>query len=146
MVRPGISLNEIHISSVHLMTFLLQQLHGFEQVNANVIRNIYLLFNEIKLNQVVFNELFPHHIGHYLGMDLHDTPSIDRSRPLQPGMVITIEPGIYLPGKSKLTPQRYSGIAMRIEDDILITEKGFVNLTEGCPKQIHEIETIKTFR
>jgi len=85
------------------------------------------------------NKLFPHSIGHYLGMDLHDTPSISYSQPLVPGMVITIEPGLYIPYDSDY-PSRFHGIGIRIEDDIAITQDGMKNLTESVPRDPEELE------
>jgi len=85
----------------------------------------------------------PHHVSHYLGMDVHDTALIPRSIPLEPGMVITIEPGIYVSPSNKLAPSRYHGLGVRIEDDVLITASaGPVVLSAGCPKQIDDIENL----
>ncbi|KAM9292654.1 xaa-Pro aminopeptidase 3 isoform 2-T2 [Morus bassanus] len=84
----------------------------------------------------------PHHVGHYLGMDVHDTPDISRSLPLQPGMVITIEPGIYIPEDDMSAPERFRGIGVRIEDDVVITEDVPLILSADCPKEIYHIEQI----
>nr|XP_021153606.1 probable Xaa-Pro aminopeptidase 3 isoform X1 [Columba livia] len=84
----------------------------------------------------------PHHVGHYLGMDVHDTPDISRSLPLQPGMVITIEPGIYIPEDDMSAPERFRGIGVRIEDDVVITEDAPLILSANCPKEIYHIEQI----
>ncbi|KAF5952176.1 hypothetical protein HYC85_010120 [Camellia sinensis] len=71
-----------------------------------------------------YNQLNPTNIGHYLGMDVHDCSTISYDRPLKPGVVITIEPGVYIPvGFS--CPDRYQGIGIRIEDEVLITESGY---------------------
>ncbi|PVD34501.1 hypothetical protein C0Q70_05776 [Pomacea canaliculata] len=85
-------------------------------------------------------ELCPHHVGHYLGMDVHDTASMSRTIQLQPGMIVTIEPGIYVPVNDTLVPKKYRGIGIRIEDNILITEDGPLNLSQKCPKEADEIE------
>jgi Xaa-Pro aminopeptidase len=74
-------------------------------------------------------EYFVHGIGHYLGLDAHDVG--DNHSPLQPGAVITVEPGIYIPAE---------GIGVRIEDDLLITEDGCRVLSEGIPSGIADIE------
>lgn len=84
----------------------------------------------------------PHHVSHYLGMDVHDTALIPRSVPLEPGMVITVEPGIYVSPLNKLAPSQYHGLGVRIEDDVLITASGPIVLTAGCPKQIDDIEKL----
>ncbi|XP_049821354.1 xaa-Pro aminopeptidase 3 isoform X2 [Aethina tumida] len=87
-------------------------------------------------------QLCPHHVSHYLGMDVHDTPLVPRSIKLQPGMVITVEPGIYITAKNKNIPSEFHGIGIRIEDDVLITESGPVVLSRKCPKTVEEIEAL----
>uniref|UniRef100_A0A8C9L3B0 Xaa-Pro aminopeptidase n=1 Tax=Pavo cristatus TaxID=9049 RepID=A0A8C9L3B0_PAVCR len=84
----------------------------------------------------------PHHVGHYLGMDVHDTPDISRSVPLQPGMVITIEPGLYIPEDDVSAPERFRGIGVRIEDDVVIADDSPLILSADCPKEIYDIEQI----
>ncbi|XP_017757337.1 PREDICTED: probable Xaa-Pro aminopeptidase 3 [Eufriesea mexicana] len=84
----------------------------------------------------------PHHVSHYLGMDVHDTGNISRNLKLQSGIIITIEPGIYISHKNRFAPSEFYGLAVRIEDDVLITENGPIILTENCPKEIAKIETL----
>lgn len=84
----------------------------------------------------------PHHVSHYLGMDVHDTGNISRSIKLQPGMIVTVEPGIYVNRKNRYAPPEFHGLAVRVEDDIVITESGPSVLTESCPKKVSEIETL----
>ncbi|XP_041093895.1 xaa-Pro aminopeptidase 3, partial [Polyodon spathula] len=85
----------------------------------------------------------PHHVGHYLGMDVHDTPEVSRTRSLQPGMVITIEPGIYIPEDDQSAPPPYRGLGVRIEDNVLITEEGGpLILSADTPKEIADIERV----
>ena len=77
----------------------------------------------------------PHHVSHHLGMDVHDTASVSKTSPLQPGMVITVEPGCYIPSSSfygKVDPA-FHGLGVRLEDDLLITESGVEILSSGCP-------------
>ena len=90
-----------------------------------------------------------HGTGHFLGLDVHDVGGgrqgdDDKGPILEPGMVLTVEPGLYFGGwrTDVEIPERYSGIGIRIEDDILITEEGPVVLSSSCPKEIHEIEKI----
>ena len=83
--------------------------------------------------------LYPHSVGHYLGMDVHDTPSFPISRPLAPGMVVTVEPGLYL-GDSPDIPARFRGVGIRIEDDVLVTDGAPCVLTAACAKTVDEIE------
>lgn len=82
----------------------------------------------------------PHHVGHWLGMDVHDTSHIPRSTPFEHGMVVTIEPGLYFEEGDIHVREEYHGIGIRIEDDILITHKDPVVLTVACPKDPDDIE------
>ncbi|XP_067640634.1 xaa-Pro aminopeptidase 3 [Eurosta solidaginis] len=85
----------------------------------------------------------PHHVSHYLGMDVHDTPLMPRSLRLLPGMVCTVEPGIYISQDRQDVPKEFRGIGIRIEDDVLITSDNAVEvLTAECVKEREEIENI----
>ncbi|KYN36963.1 putative Xaa-Pro aminopeptidase 3 [Trachymyrmex septentrionalis] len=84
----------------------------------------------------------PHHVSHYLGMDVHDTGKISRSVKIQPGMIITMEPGVYINPKTPYAPSHFHGLGIRIEDDILVTENGPEILTKNCPKEVAEIEAL----
>ncbi|MGA8767878.1 MAG: M24B family metallopeptidase, partial [Candidatus Acidiferrales bacterium] len=74
---------------------------------------------------------YPHGVSHHLGLDVHDPG--DRARPLEPGMVVTVEPGIYIPEEN---------IGVRIEDDVLVTKDGYQLLTARLPRTADEIEKI----
>ncbi|XP_073828850.1 xaa-Pro aminopeptidase 3 [Musca autumnalis] len=85
----------------------------------------------------------PHHVSHYLGMDVHDTPLMPRTLGLLPGMVCTVEPGIYIPKDRTDVPQEFRGIGIRIEDDILINSDNKVEvLTSACHKEISDLENL----
>ncbi|MEM9622010.1 MAG: M24 family metallopeptidase, partial [Pseudomonadota bacterium] len=89
----------------------------------------------------------PHKTSHWLGIDVHDVGDyrIDDSwRELEAGMVLTIEPGIYLPlnASTEHLPERYRGIGVRIEDDVLITKTGHEVLSDDLPKLIDEVEQL----
>ncbi|KAL1195352.1 Intermediate cleaving peptidase 55 [Cardamine amara subsp. amara] len=92
-------------------------------------------------NRRLYHQLNPTSIGHYLGMDVHDSSAVGYDRPLQPGFVITIEPGVYIPSSFDC-PERFQGIGIRIEDEVLITETGYEVLTGSMPKEIKHIETL----
>ena len=81
-----------------------------------------------------------------LGLDVHDVNCVREAngdyKTFQPGMVITIEPGLYVAEGTKGVPPKYLGIGVRIEDDILVTESGNENLTSGVPKEIDEVEAL----
>ena len=86
-------------------------------------------------------KLFPHQVGHFIGLDVHDTMGIPLGRDLRPGQVISIEPGLYIPNED-IYPEKYRGIGVRIEDNILITKDGAEVLTSLVPKESAEIELI----
>ncbi|RZC88282.1 hypothetical protein C5167_016095 [Papaver somniferum] len=88
-----------------------------------------------------YSKLNPTAIGHYLGMDVHDSSAISTDCLLKPGVVITIEPGIYLPSSFDV-PDRYKGIGIRIEDEVLITETGYEVLTGSMPKEVQHIKSL----
>ncbi len=93
-----------------------------------------------------YKDFYMHGIGHWLGMDVHDVGSYmdqkGKSRKFENGMVLTIEPGIYISKKNKNVPTEYRGIGIRIEDDVLVTKSGYDVLTKALPKEIGEIESI----
>lgn len=75
-------------------------------------------------------------------MDVHDTPLVSRSVPLQPGMVFTVEPGIYIGLNRHDIPREFRGIGIRIEDDILINAENKVEvLTGSCVKSVKDLES-----
>jgi Xaa-Pro aminopeptidase len=84
------------------------------------------------------NKYYPHGLGHHIGMDVHDRGSYVE---LKKGMVITIEPGIYIPSGSNCD-KKWWGIAVRIEDDALITERGYELLSHFAPRKIEDIEKL----
>ena len=91
-----------------------------------------------------YRQFFMHGLGHWLGLDVHDVGDYKQDgqdRPLQAGMVLTIEPGIYVAPDAKVEAQ-WRGIGIRIEDNVLITETGFEVLTSAVPKSIEDIETL----
>lgn len=92
-----------------------------------------------------YKPYYPHKVGHWLGMDVHDVGSYYTSsgdaRPLEPGMVLTVEPGLYFPVDADV-PAGLKGVGIRIEDDVLVTESGRENLTIDCPKEIADIEAM----
>ncbi|HEY0458978.1 MAG TPA: aminopeptidase P N-terminal domain-containing protein [Pyrinomonadaceae bacterium] len=95
-----------------------------------------------------FMKYYMHGVGHYLGLDVHDAgryfteQQAKNSRPFAPGMVLTVEPGLYIPPDDKNAPGKYRGIGIRIEDDVLVTEAGNVNLTSKVPKDADAIEEL----
>ncbi|KAF2139370.1 uncharacterized protein K452DRAFT_352618 [Aplosporella prunicola CBS 121167] len=85
--------------------------------------------------------LFPHHLGHYIGLDVHDSPGSPRSRPLKAGQCITIEPGVYVPDDERW-PAHFRGMGIRIEDSVAIREESPFVLTTEAVKEIMDIEAL----
>ncbi len=83
-------------------------------------------------------QYFPHGTSHYIGLDVHDSGLYGK---FEANMVITVEPGIYIPDGSPCD-KKWWGIAVRIEDDILITENGPINLSADAPRKSDEIEAL----
>lgn len=108
--KESISLNDLHNYSVDIM---MKQLLELRVMKINGGSHSRAAMRE-------FQKYNPTHVGHYLGMDTHDTPHVTRDAPLVPGMVVTVEPGIYLPKNDLGLPKELRGIGIRIEDDIVV--------------------------
>ncbi len=93
-----------------------------------------------------YRDFFMHKTGHYLGLDVHDcgryTTEDGSPRPLEPGMVFTVEPGIYVDPENTEVEARWRGIGIRIEDDVLVTNEGHEILTSHVPKAVDEVEAM----
>jgi len=97
------------------------------------------------IKEGAYRRFFMHRTGHWLGMDVHDVGDYkvgDEWRVLEPGMCLTIEPGIYIPAGSKGVPRRWWNIGVRIEDDVAVTERGCELLTDGLPRTADEVEAL----
>ncbi|KAK1759626.1 peptidase M24, structural domain-containing protein [Echria macrotheca] len=86
--------------------------------------------------------LFPHHVGHYVGLDVHDVPGYGRGVPLRRGHCVTIEPGVYVPDDERW-PRHFRGLAVRIEDSVCVDEEGPVVLTAEAVKEVVDIEALR---
>ncbi len=98
------------------------------------------------IEEKAFKKYYPHGFGHPLGVDVHDVGHLrlseDDDLPLVAGMVLTLEPGIYIPADDESVPEEMRGVGIRIEDDLLVTPDGCENLTQSCPKSVEELEAI----
>lgn len=133
MVKPGTPYVDIQDAAREKLTQELIEL-GF--LKGTVAEN---------LKSKAYSKYYPHNIGHFLGMDVHDTGLYSVagvSRKLEAGMTLTIEPGIYIPENDDTVPAKYRGIGIRIEDDILVTPTGRDVMTASAPKEIAEIEAV----
>lgn len=136
--------------------------NSIQQANDEVVRiktegllKLGILQGEAEqlISDNAYREFYMHGLGHWLGLDVHDVGSYSkdkynnnrnsklRDRPLEIGMVLTVEPGLYISPKANV-PEQYKGIGIRIEDNILITEYGNKNLTSAAPKEIEDIEKL----
>jgi Xaa-Pro aminopeptidase len=86
-----------------------------------------------------------HGTSHHLGLDVHDCAQARREHyqdgVLKPGMVFTIEPGLYFHADDLTVPEKYRGIGVRIEDNVLVTETGYENLSKALPRTVQEVES-----
>jgi Xaa-Pro aminopeptidase len=131
-VKPGATLDAIHADVVQRLTGHMVSLG--------------LLSGEVPalIESGAYKQFYMHRTSHWLGMDVHDVGfySVDGvPRPLVAGMVVTIEPGLYV-AEDAAVPPEYRGLGVRIEDDILVTDSGHDNLTVSTPKSVADIEAL----
>ncbi len=92
-----------------------------------------------------YQAFYQHGSGHWLGLDVHDVGAYkqeEKSRLLEPGMGLTVEPGLYIAADCTTVDPRWRGMGIRIEDDVLVTETGHEVLSAAVPKTIEAIETL----
>ena len=131
-IRPGVPWDEPHNISVKIIT------QGLVRLGILKGRPSQLIKSE------AYKDFYMHRIGHWIGMDVHDVGDYkidDDWRLLEPGMVTTVEPGIYISPSNRKVPKKWRGIGVRIEDDVLITKNGNKVLSAGIPKTVQEIES-----
>ncbi len=133
-VRPGVPWNELHDTAVRVMA---EGLIDLGIIDGPI---------EKALADKTYRKFFMHGTGHWLGMDVHDVGMYVTAggspRTLEPGMVFTVEPGLYFHPSEPATPPEWSGIGIRIEDDVLVTADGCEVLTSGVPKEPDEVEAL----
>jgi Xaa-Pro aminopeptidase len=133
LAKPGVLWDAVHEESIRVLTQGLLDLGLLQGTLEN------------QIDAGGYREFYMHRIGHWLGMDVHDVGDYKVEgewRPLEPGMVMTVEPGIYIAPDNDQVEARWRGIGIRIEDDVLITEQGCEILTASVPKAIDEIEAL----
>lgn len=129
--RKGSTLEAIHGACVDVLTRGLVRL-GLLQGDVEQLKK-----------DEAYKPFYMHKTSHWLGMDVHDVGSYHaggKARPLEPGMVLTVEPGIYIAPSNDKVPAEWRGIGVRIEDDILVTEGDPSNLTASIPKTVAEVQ------
>ena len=93
-----------------------------------------------------YKKFYMHRTGHWLGMDVHDVGNYKIGpdvRVYEPGMVVTVEPGLYVPAEDAEIPPEFRGIGVRIEDDVLVTASGNEVMTAEIPKSRSDIESLR---
>lgn len=132
-IKPGNHWNQPHDASVRVITEGLVALGLLKGRVSSLIK------------KEAYRAFYMHRVGHWLGLDVHDVGDYrvaDQWRLLEPGMVMTVEPGIYISPGNKKVAKKWRGIGIRIEDDVVITERGCEVLSSGAPKTVEEIEAL----
>ncbi|MGI8917008.1 MAG: Xaa-Pro aminopeptidase [Pyrinomonadaceae bacterium] len=133
LVRPGTTHDQLKAHSIKVLTEGLVELGLLQGKPDDLIK------------EKKYEKFYMHGLGHMLGIDVHDVGRYyfeKESRALEPGVVMTVEPGLYISPEAKDVPAEYLGIGVRIEDDVLCTANGPRVLTSKVPKQAEEIEEL----
>jgi len=132
-VSPGARFFDLHL---HAARILVDGLRSLKLLHGST--------DEI-IEKNAYRDFWPAGLSHSLGLDVHDvTPpgfqGVDAEKRLMPGMVITVEPGFYSQDFNHQVPAKFKGIGIRIEDDVLVTEDGYENLSSGVVKEVEDVE------
>lgn len=133
MVKPGVPFRQFHEKAAELLTDAMLDLGLLSGRRTDIISS----------NQ--HRKYYPHGLGHYLGMDVHDAGRYvlnGEPRPIEPGMTFTIEPGLYIPANDSSAPAELRGIGVRIEDNVLVTANGCEVMTKSVPKEVSDLEKV----
>ncbi len=132
-IKPGNHWNQPHDASVRVMTQGLLELGLLKGSLANLLK------------RQAYRTFYMHRVGHWLGLDVHDVGDYkvaEEWRLLEPGMVMTVEPGLYIAADNAKVAKKWRGIGIRIEDDVVVTESGCDVISSGAPKTVEEIEAL----
>ena len=154
--RVGFTFREVHDRAVEIITEGLVAMGLLEGDPAEIIAAQKKWDDDVKDKKVdpkkdadkkprTYREFYMHNTGHWLGMDVHDVGRYkqgDDWTPLKPGHYLTVEPGIYINADRDDVPEKYKGIGVRIEDDILVTADAPENMTSGVPRTTEDIEAL----
>ncbi|MDU2145853.1 MAG: M24B family metallopeptidase, partial [Staphylococcus sp.] len=134
VAKPGTKFYEIHEAAMNVLAHRLEE-WGLLPVSADV---------SLTVEGGQHRRWMPHGTSHHLGLDVHDCAQAKAElymwAELEPGMVFTIEPALYFKDEDLSVPEEYRGIGIRLEDDVLCTEDGNVNLSAALPRTVEEIE------
>ncbi|MBM3110832.1 Xaa-Pro aminopeptidase [Pseudomonas sp. P66] len=133
VIAPGKHWNHAHEATVQVIT---EGLVALGLLKGSV---------EALIESEAYRAFYMHRAGHWLGMDVHDVGEYKvggQWRVLEPGMALTVEPGIYIGADNQSVAKKWRGIGVRIEDDVVVTKQGCEILTSGVPKTVAEIEAL----
>jgi len=131
LAKPGSTLEMLHHAAVRRLTEGMVELGLLQGVVDDLIQCD------------AYRAYYMHRTSHWLGIDVHDVGTYTvsgRPRPLEPGMVFTVEPGIYIATEAESANPRFRGIGVRIEDDVRVTAEGHENLTASIAKRPDDVE------
>jgi Xaa-Pro aminopeptidase len=134
-IHPGATLEGAHQAAVRILVDVLLTEHLLEGSADEIIE------------KGLYRRFYMHRTSHWLGRDVHDVGNYavaGAPRPLEPGMVLTVEPGLYVPADADDVPAPFRGVGIRIEDDVLVTATGCEVLSAAAPKQVAEIEALRS--
>ncbi len=133
MIKPGLVFKNLQTATIKILT---QAMLELGLLKGSV---------EDAIESMAFKKYYPHGVSHWLGMDVHDLGPYTlngESRALEPGMIFTVEPGLYVPSNDESAPAEFRGMGVRIEDNIVVTETGHFNMTLKAPKETSDIEAV----
>ena len=134
MAKPGVLFKEMHATAMRVIA---EKTHGWGFLPGS-------FEDSLNPENQHHRRWMVHGTGHHLGLDVHDCAQARREMSmdaeLKPGMIFTIEPGLYFHKDDLLVPAEFRGIGVRIEDDVLVTETGVENLTAALPRKVEELE------
>lgn len=134
-ISPGRSFAEVHQKALEVLVEGLVSLGILRGAPATL------------LESGAYRPFYWHNTSHWLGLDVHDVGKYRQGgvwRRLDPGMVLTVEPGLYVPPETEAIDARYRGLGIRIEDDVLVTATGYEVLTAGAPKRLNDVEALRS--
>jgi Xaa-Pro aminopeptidase len=129
--RPGNTLEDVHTAALRK---LVEGMIALGLVTGTI---------DDAIQGGAYKPFYMHRTSHWLGLDVHDAGAYQKDgkpRPLEPGMVFTVEPGLYVSVREEKAPAQLRGIGVRIEDDVLVTDDGHENLTAAIPKSVADVE------
>jgi Xaa-Pro aminopeptidase len=136
-IRPGVKFSDIHDTAIRVIAEYLHE-WGLLPEGINVEDTLDTEHGQYHRRWMV------HGTSHHLGLDVHDCAQATRAdykdAELRPGMVLTVEPGLYFKADDELAPEEFRGTGVRIEDDVLVTEDGYENLSAAMPRTAADVE------